>query len=453
MSLTRRDFIKATAATTAAASVPAFAGDTKQPNILMIISDQLNAFTIGAAGCKVKTPNIDRLAKEGTRFENAYSSYPLCVPWRSSMAAGMYPHQFKQFGNNGGGRSPRDRKRFAEATKGVTTFSLVRDAGYNCQFTGKWHMTMPEHEPEATGVNYEKSRNASREQVLQKAEELIKGHEDDKPFFITASFDTPHEICGWRRSHAKGEDKSPPPAQCPPLPDNYKRAPDVPEPLLQNAGKPKTDEWGPDDWRQHRWAYRKYTEAMDEYVGRLVQTLKDSGHDKDTLVVFVADHGDGDSSHRWSGKVALWEESVRVPLILRLPGVVKANHVSKALVSTGLDLMPTLCDFAGGAMPQGYGGKSLKRHCLGDDSDGHDYVVSETNLNRSHGLMIRTDQFKYVIYQNGKNNEQFFDLQQDLGEKVNLIAKPEFKTQIAEHRRLLSEWCTASKYSSFKIPS
>jgi arylsulfatase A-like enzyme len=381
--MNRRNFLTTTAATATAVSTlglrGAFAADGDKPNILMIISDQLNAFTIGAAGCDIKTPNIDKLAKAGCRFETSYTTYPLCVPWRSSMASGHYPHEFGMQGNNGAGRSPKDRENFAKLTQGNTAFSLVRDAGYECYFTGKWHMTMAPENADFNGVTYNKSRNASRDQVCNKGEELIKEHSGDKPFFITVSFDTPHEICGWRRSHFAGEgnlDGMPPAENCPPLPDNYEREPDVPEPVRVAYEKnTKTEEWNKDDWRQHIWAYQHYTEVLDEYVGRLMKALEESGHDKDTLVVFIADHGDGNASHRWGGKVALWEESVRVPLIFWKPGLVKSDHVVKGLVATGLDMMPTLCDFAGGKMPEGYMGVSLKPQCLGGTESPHDHVV------------------------------------------------------------------------------
>ncbi len=453
----RRNFLKGTSALAASALLksPSLGAPfpTSRPNILMIISDQLNAFTIGAAGCDVNTPNIDKLAAEGCRFENTYTTFPLCVPWRSSMAAGMYPHQFGQSGNNGGGRDPDDWARFAEATGGTTLFSLIGDAGYDCWFTGKWHMTMDPENPEFNGVEYRKSRNASRFRVMEKGVELIENHDGEKPFFLTVSFDTPHEICGWRRAHDDGGSdltRDIPLDQLPPLPDNYEKAPDIPS-LLDKNILDETEGWGEEDWRKHIWAYRHYTEKLDEYVGSLMQALSDNGYSENTLVVFVADHGDGNSSHQWGGKVALWEESVRVPLIMWQPGVVKEGHVVQSLCSTGLDLMPTLCSFAGGVMPEGYAGRDHRDNCLGADEPLHDYVVSETSMKQGRkGLAIRSQRYKYIVYQSDSDPEQLFDISQDPGETRNLIEDSSVSGIVSDHRDMLRQWCEATDHRSLE---
>ncbi len=453
----RRSFLKGTGALAASACLrqPAFGSvaATAKPNILMVISDQLNAFTLGVSGCNVNTPNIDKLAAEGCRFENAYTTFPLCVPWRSSMAAGMHPHQFGQRGNNGGGRDPDDWARFADATDGTTLFSLVRDAGYDCRFTGKWHMTMDPENPDFNGVIYEKARNASRARVTEKGVELIRNHTGDKPFFFTVSYDTPHEICGWRRDHDDdGSDLTRDIAteQLPPLPANYPKAPDIPGILDENRLE-ETVGWTEDDWRRHIWAYRHYTERMDEYLGSLVQALSDNGYYDNTLVVFVADHGDGNSSHQWGGKVALWEESVRVPLIMWRPGMVKSGHVIQSLCSTGLDLMPTLCSFAGGVMPDGYAGTDHRDNCLGADEPLHEYVVSETNMRGSRkGVAVRSQRYKYIVYESDSHPEQLFDLSQDPGETNNLIGESGTSGVLSDHRDMLRQWCESTAHSSLE---
>jgi arylsulfatase A-like enzyme len=427
----------------------------------MIISDQLNAFGIGAAGCEtVSTPNIDRLAREGCRFGQSYTTYPLCVPWRSSMASGLYPHQFGLHGNNGGGRSPRDRENFLKATDGKTLYTQVRDAGYNCQFRGKWHMTMDPHKPDLSGVEYVR-RGGSANNVKEVVELFEQQKSGDKPLFATLSIDTPHEICGWARKHAAGEhedDKDlPPGSKCPALPENHPIPDDMPEALeaTREGGRKiayPTFDYDDEDWRQYIWAYRRYTEKMDEIVGTMLDTLAKTGHDKDTLVIFVADHGDGCAAHHWNQKIALWEECTRVPLIFRQPGVVKAGRVDGHLVATGLDLMPTLCEITGGKMPEGRMGKSLWSRAKGADKPTHEFVVTQTDIKRGNGWMVCSGRYKYVLYSYGKDREQLFDLEKDPGEMRNRIDEPALADVLARHREYLGQWSRNTE-EGVKIPS
>jgi arylsulfatase A-like enzyme len=184
-----------------------------------------------------------------------------------------------------------------------------------------------------------------------------------------------------------------------------------------------------------------------------MKTLDETEQADNTLVVFVADHGDGNASHRWNQKSALWEECVRVPLIFRQPGVVTAGRVDSGLVSTGLDLMPTLCDFAGAKMPPGYAGVSLKGNCLGETTQSpHNYLVTETSVGRGRGFSVRTKRYKYIVYSQGQNPEQFFDLQEDPGEMKNLIADPAGTDEVKHHRDLLRQWCLETK-DEFAVPA
>lgn len=431
-------------------------GAAGRPNILLVISDQLNAFTMGVSGCKeISTPTFDRMAAEGCRFEQAYTTYPLCVPWRSSMASGMYPHQFGLHGNNGGGRSPDDRKAFADASNGKTIFNLIRDAGYACHFSGKWHMTMDKKNSDFSGVHYH--HRGGRINQIREAQGIIQNQKGTDPWFVTLSLDTPHEICGWARNHTKkGHPKAPSPEKCPPLPPNFADPAWMPEVLQELRARYDiaypTEGWNEGDWRQYIEAYYRFTEDMDRYLGMMFETLRETGQDKNTVVVFVADHGDGCAAHHWNQKIALWEECTRVPLMIWQPGAIEGGRVVNDPVSTGLDLLPTLCDFAGASLPREYQGSSLKPVCMGDTQRPHDFVVTETDVRSGRGFSICSGRYKYVLYTSGANNELLFDLQEDPGETANRIDDSSLQNELKEHRAALGNWAVETK-DELTVPS
>ena len=171
---------------------------------------------------------------------------------------------------------------------------------------------------------------------------------------------------------------------------------------------------------------------------RRFDALRDAGLEKNTLVVFTSDHGDMDSAHKMEHKSVLYEEAVRVPFVMSYRGVIPAGKVDEAhLVSNGLDLLPTLCDYAGIEPPRDRHGKSLR--ALAEErtpNKWRDFVVCESQ----NGRALRTDRFKYAIYDSGENREQLTDLRNDPGEMTNLAGRPEYKDVLETHRKLLRTW-------------
>ncbi len=464
---TRRQFMATVGKTAAVGSMvgPSFMmrgaaaqDDTKRPNILLIISDQLNTFTTGVAGCDVKTPNIDSIANDGTWFQGAVCAYPLCVPSRISMSVGVYPHQRDYFGNNGGGRAESVRNKFAEKNQGYPfLWQHFTDVGYECRYIGKWHIPVDSHDPEKSGIiSHGKGGMQSRTDEMC---EQMMNLPADQPFFYTASYDIPHQICGWARTEGSEEKKHktpPPPAeQCPPLPENHPEPDDMPETLKaeKELGKKiayPTANYTDEDWRQYIEAYRRFTEGLDEYVGQLLQAVEKSGKADNTIVCFVADHGDGCSAHHWNQKTALWEECIRVPLMFKIPGGPK-GVVNEHPVSSGIDLMPTLMDLAGLAIPENLQGQSLADVIRGKEANLREYTVTETSVGRQQGRTVRTARYKYVNYSQGENHEQFFDLKNDQGEMNNLINEPTMADEIKRHKGMLLKWCEEFKDGYFKM--
>jgi choline-sulfatase len=196
--------------------------------------------------------------------------------------------------------------------------------------------------------------------------------------------------------------------------------------------------WTQNQWRLHRWAYCRLTEMVDEKIGILLDALREAGLEKNTLVVFTSDHGDMDSAHRLEHKQVLYEESVRVPFIMSYKGTIPEGKVDDThLVSNGLDLLPTLCDYVGIDIPKGRPGKSVRSLAEGKPvKRWRKFVAVESH----YGRMVRTDRFKYCIHDSGKHAEQLIDLKNDPGEMKNLAEIEEYKDVLKTHRRVLQKW-------------
>lgn len=177
---------------------------------------------------------------------------------------------------------------------------------------------------------------------------------------------------------------------------------------------------------------------VDAQIGRVLEALRDAGLEEETVIVFTSDHGDLDAAHRLEHKSILYEEAVRVPLIVSHKGVTPPGTVDTThLVSFGLDLIPTLCDYAGIDPPQGLPGRSVRALAEGrQDESWRDQLVVESRA----GRMLRTDRFKYNVYESGKHREQLIDLKDDPGEMVNLAENPDYKDVLRQHRKRLRGW-------------
>lgn len=194
---------------------------------------------------------------------------------------------------------------------------------------------------------------------------------------------------------------------CPPLPDNF----EVPKKEPQCITTHYLDErpfrrfarehWSKDMWRLHRWLYKRLTERVDRQIGRVSNALYESGQADNTLIVFTSDHGDHDSAHRLEHKSILYEESALVLFVMAMKGVIPQGRVDNThLISNRLDLLPTLCDYARAPVPEGLLGRSNRLIAEnGTASDWRDSLVVESQ----NGQMIRTDRFKYCVYDCGEN--------------------------------------------------
>jgi len=425
------------------------------PNILFLITDQMTAGAPSCAGNPwLATPAHDRLAERGGRFARAYCAHPLCTPSRASMFTGRYPHQVNATANEGKFFWYHDIPR--EAFLGHPFAA----AGYHCVYAGK---DMP---PADGSRDFELLCNWGDAQTADHLVEFLEGGHD-RPFLAVGAFLNPHNICEWASGRSLPEPfpfDEPAPDELPPLPANFAVPPYEPEIVraIQELGVrvygPRT--YTDEEWRRYLWAYHRMCELVDGHVGRVLDALDRTGLADDTLVVLTSDHGDGAAAHRWNQKQVLYEESVRVPLIVAGPGVPAGRLDAEHLVDTGLDLLPTFAAATGVAVAEDLPGASLLPWCRGDSGPGRDSVVVETVLNPERGddprrnrgrALIAADGWKYTVYEWGRHRETLVDLVADPGEMVDLSVCRAHRERLAAMRARLHEW-TVAEGDSFRVP-
>ncbi len=437
-----------------AATVPAMLqAASNRPNIIYIMTDQQAAQAVGYAGNDdVKTPNIDRLAEHGVRFNNAYCAFPLSGPSRSAMFTGYTPGRAGLRING---------TELPDSLKENTLGSIMEDGGYETAYAGKWHVnTNPLPAPHAFG--FEKLHGFGDEGLAESVVEFLQ-RDHEKPFFVVASFNNPHNICQYARYQnlPDGSINELPLDSCPNLPANFAVAPydaDVlaTEKKLSYRLYP-TQNFTADDWRRYRGAYYKLIEKVDGEIGKIVDEIDRQNLWDNTVIIFTSDHGDGMGAHQWNQKSALYEECANIPLVVCAPGGKNAGKELPQLVNNGIDLMPTICDWAGVEVPGYRTGKSLRKVVESGkpETAHHDYVVTEALFDQTagtQGWMLRTPDFKYVLYEVGKNREQLYDMRNDRGEMRNLAIEAKYRGELERHRELLRQWMEANPLDNRKAP-
>ena len=427
-------------------------GPETRPNILLIITDQQYAGVMSCAGDRyVKTPAMDSLAAAGARFEMAYAANPVCVPSRVSMMTGRMPSEFGMRSN------AEARNAFPPEALPATMGRVMRAAGYETFYGGKTHMCPELHPPTAGYGQFEKN---SREVLPDAASNFIR-QKRKKPFFAVASFINPHDICYVHRAKLGIKKNLPgcnelyqqavelPDRELPPLPENYAIPPAEPEAIEASMSRRSVtpaitmrEEYTERDWRIYRWLYCRYTEQVDRHIGRFLATLRETGQEDETLILFTSDHGNMDAAHRLASKNLFYEESAGVPFIMQYAGTIPAGQINgDTLVNAGLDILPTLCDYAGATPHERALGTSLRAVAEGGKATAsRPYVVAEN----SSGRMVRSARYKYCIYATGDVRESLVDLESDPGEMTNLARQREHQATLRQHRRYLAEWIRES---------
>ena len=418
----------------------------QRPNIIYIMTDQHAATALSCAGnADVRTPNIDRLASHGVRFDNAYCAFPLSGPSRAAMFTGYTPSEVGMEKN--GAPMP-------DSIQSRTLGTLVRDAGYDCAYSGKWHLNTNSL-PAANAFGFKNLHGHDDTGLAEAAIDYLRHRDTKKPFFLVASFNNPHGICEYARHQNPpfGHIQEPPTDSCPQLPANFYPNPYDASVLAYekqcNQRLYPTWDYTPDDWRRYLNAYYRLIETVDAEIGKIVDEIDRQNLWRNTVVIFTADHGDGAAQHQWNQKTALYESIANIPFIVCLPRGRNAGTVSHELANNGEDLMPTICRIAGIETPYWCKGRSLVEaaEAANGNKDNatpiHNVVVTETNFFQTAGTlgwMVRTKDYKYVLYDTGRYREQLYDMRTDRGEMRNLAVERKYTDVLRRHRRLLRQW-------------
>lgn len=428
-------------------------GANQKPNIIFILTDDQRWDALGHAGNDIiKTPNMDRLAQEGVYFRNAFVTTPICAASRASIITGLYErtHQFTF-------ETPPLSEKFIE----FSYFNQLKQNGYYTGFIGKFGMNFENqldttlfdfYDQYMTGFYYRLVGEAwSDHKYLtyitgDKATTFLRSAPKDKPFCLSISFNAPHAEDQSPDQYIYPEDLSdlysditiPPPA----LGDiqYYNEQPDyVKEGLNKIRWYWRFD--NPGKYQEMVKAYYRMITAIDKVLGNIRQTLSELGFDKNTIIIFTSDNGYFLGERGLAGKWLMYENSIRIPLIIYDPRIEHNIQVNDQLV-LNIDIAPTILDFANIQTPAIMQGQSLVPMLTDQDLSLRDYFLCEHLYNlkfipKSEG--IRTDKWKYFRYIDDPDHEELYNLIDDPKEKNNLVNKDIYNSELNELRILCKE--------------
>lgn len=418
-----------------------------KPNILVLFADDQRADTISAHGNPhIKTPNLDRLAAAGFSFRNNYcfgsNSGAVCVPSRAMLMTGKTWFRVETASLQGARLLPE----------------LLQQHGYVTFGTGKWHNGRPswlrafqrgksvffggmaDHTklpvqdlgPDGKLTPVRTGEKFSSELFADAAIEFLKSHKGRQPFFLYVAFTAPHDPrmppVPYREMYYRNR---------PPLPANF-----LPQLPFDNGMMQVRDEnlapWPRTEAviRDQLAEYYGMITHLDEQIGRILETLWQTGYAENTLIIYAADNGLALGSHGLLGKQSVFEHSMRVPLILAGPGIPQgqSTHAFTYL----LDLFPTLCDTIGIPCPADLDGQSLRPLWEGKQSHVRDSVfLPFMQIQRA----VRDERWKLICYPK-IGHMQLFDLQSDPDEKTNLVDRPDCAPHVSRLLKRMRAWQT-----------
>lgn len=445
---------------------------SRRPNVLFIMSDDHAAHAIGAYGSRInETPHLDRLANEGMRLDNCFCTNSICAPSRATILTGTYNHinGVKTLGDNLDGRQ-------------VTFPKLLQAAGYQTAMIGKWHLGHGGHY-DPTGFDdwsvlpeqgdyYDPEfieRDAARtyegyvtDIITDKSLDWIRGRDPDRPFLLMCHHKAPHRH--WepdeKHKHLYEHIDIPEP---PTFNDDYAtrsqaavqakmRIDDLNE--LDTKGPPP-EGLSPEEVR--KWKYQRYIKdylrciaSIDDNVGRMLDFLDASGLADDTIVVYTSDQGFFLGDHGWFDKRFMYEESLRMPFLIRYPREIAPGSVGEAM-ALNADFAPTFLDYAGLPKHERMQGESL-RPMLGGEAPNDwrtaMYYRYWMHLDGCHEVYahygIRTHRHKLIYYyaqalgttdsrdESRPAEWECFDLEADPYELNNVYGDPAYAGIVAE---------------------
>lgn len=443
-----------------------------RPNILFVLTDDQGAWALHCAGNEeIYTPNLDRLAAQGMRFENFFCASPVCSPARATLLTGTIPSAHGVLDWLRGGNLDRERIPAEMASDAYADFSdehkpiqylagkiaytdILAQNGYTCALAGKWHLgdsMVPQHgfrywytigrggccyyHPDIVEdghLHFEHGRYVT-DLITDKALEFLDTlTKDNAPFYLSVHYTAPH--APWEAEHHPKEfiDLY---EDCP-----FRSTPDVPD----HPGLTCEPMYGTPRRKEKLRGYYAAVTAMDQGVGKLLDALEERNLADNTLVIFAADNGMNMGHHGIWGKgngtrpMNMYDTSVKVPFLVRWPGTVPAGQVCQRMVSA-YDFFPTLLDLLGldNQQIQHLPGTSFADALRGQEEGGREEVVVFDEYGPVR--MIRSRQYKY-IHRYPYGPDEFYDLQADPAEECNRIDDPEFADKILAMRRRMERW-------------
>ena len=361
------------------------------PNIVFVFGDQHRLCTTGFGGNKqVCSPYLDGMAEEGVVFETTVSNVPVCTPWRAAFLTGQYPLTTGMFMNDV--TLPTDRPTFG---------TVLRDAGYDTGYIGKWHLDGPERAgftppgPRRQGFDFWATGNCTHsymnslyyrdtpeplywdgydtESQTSLAIDYIRNHDGNKPFALVMSWGPPHNP--YDAVPQKYLDMYPP--------EEMEIRPNCPEPNREDLA-----------------GYYAHVTTLDDQLTRLGEALEQEGQMDDTIFVYTSDHGDMIGSQGRQRKQHPWDESIHVPFVMRCPGQASAGHHVTSPFNV-VDIMPTLLGLAGVPIPDTAEGRDHSPAVRGEPFSGNAaaYTMSIAPFAEYRGQPwrgLRTEQYTYT---------------------------------------------------------
>jgi arylsulfatase A-like enzyme len=440
---------------------------TKRPNIVFIMTDDHAAHAISAYGSRlIRTPNIDRLAKEGMKFENSFVTNSICAPSRAAILTGKYSHiNGVPVFNHIDGSQPMLQK-------------YLQQAGYHTGVVGKWHLggNDPKRPDDGkpAGFDYwnilpgqgsyfdpvmiemgerKKLTGYTTDVITDVAIDFLKNRPREKPFFLMYHHKAPHRNWQPAEKYRKQFENVtlPEPAT---FNDDYKGKSDaarqatmrIDRDLNDNDLKMKPPE-GLSGQDLKKWKYQRYmrdylacVQAVDDNVGRFLDWLDKNGLAENTIVIYTSDQGFFLGEHNFFDKRFMYEESLRMPFLIRWPGKIKPGSVSKGMI-LNVDFAPTLLEAAGLKAPADMQGRSFRPLLEGKTPRDwraamyyRYYHPGHHNVAAHYG--VRTDRYK-LIYFNKLDQWELYDLRKDPREMRNVYGAPAYAKIVEDLKKEL----------------
>ena len=466
------------------------------PNIVFIMSDDHAAQAISCYGGFLSeiapTPNIDRLAREGARFDRVFCNNAICGPSRAAILTGNFSHINGFYKNEGGGDFDGSQQTFPK---------LLQAAGYQTAVIGKWHLgTVP------TGFDYSKvlvngngqgtywnpefqingkekvveSKFHSTRQIANDAIQWLEtGRDKTKPFMLMYQFKAPHRIWDPDPAYTNlfADIEIPEPETFNDTYEGRKAAGDQWQSIEHNLNPLDLKQTPPPglsgevlrDWLHRgnnnefwtpdpklkgqalkRWKYQRYIKdylrcvrGVDDAVGRMLDYLNQAGLAKNTIIIYTSDQGFYLGEHGWFDKRFMYEESFRMPFVMRWPGHLKPGTVNTDLLMN-IDFAPTLLEAAGIPIPENIQGKSFAGKSPEREAVYYHYYEFPFWHHVQPHYGIRTDRYKLIHFYYSMDEWELFDLEKDPSELKNLINDPEYSevvtTMKSELNRQQKKW-------------